>query len=61
MTLGQLTAADLRQGDALLECADCGLAFVFTAGERVFFEDRDFSPPKRCKPCRESRKLTRGD
>jgi len=39
--------------DRVLKCADCGAEFVFTAGEQLFFHDKQFkSDPKRCKPCR---------
>jgi CxxC-x17-CxxC domain-containing protein len=39
--------------DRLLICADCGGEFVFTAGEQLFFFDKQFkNDPKRCKPCK---------
>src|SRR5262252_10703550 len=48
--------------DKSLSCADCGQAFVFTAGEQQFYERKGFKEiPKRCKPCREARKARRGD
>jgi hypothetical protein len=34
-------------------CQDCGKGYVFTAGEQAFFASKGFTPPKRCKPCRE--------
>jgi CxxC-x17-CxxC domain-containing protein len=38
--------------DRLLTCADCGGEFIFTAGEQLFFFDKQFkNDPKRCKPC----------
>jgi CxxC-x17-CxxC domain-containing protein len=46
--------------DRLLTCADCGGEFVFTAGEQLFFLDKQFkNDPKRCKPCK-SRRSTLG-
>ncbi len=43
--------------DKLLKCVDCGKDFVFTAGEQLFFHDKQFhNDPKRCKAC----KLKRG-
>src|ERR1700758_4449457 len=37
--------------DRLLTCADCGGEFIFTAGEQLFFFDKQFkNDPKRCKP-----------
>jgi CxxC-x17-CxxC domain-containing protein len=39
--------------DRLLTCADCGGEFIFTAGEQLFFFDKQFkNDPKRCKPCK---------
>lgn len=42
--------------DQNLECVDCQQSFVFTAGEQQFFSTKGFTPPKRCKPCREAKK-----
>jgi CxxC-x17-CxxC domain-containing protein len=42
--------------DRLLICADCGGEFIFTAGEQLFFYDKQFkNDPKRCKPCKSRR------
>ena len=42
--------------DRLLTCADCGQQFIFTAGEQIFFFDKQFkNDPKRCKPCKGKR------
>jgi CxxC-x17-CxxC domain-containing protein len=42
--------------DRLLTCADCGGQFIFTAGEQLFFFDKQFkNDPKRCKPCKSKR------
>ncbi|WP_263366744.1 zinc-ribbon domain containing protein [Edaphobacter bradus] len=42
--------------DRLLTCADCGCEFIFTAGEQLFFFDKQFkNDPKRCKPCKSRR------
>jgi CxxC-x17-CxxC domain-containing protein len=42
--------------DRLLTCADCGQEFIFTAGEQLFFFDKQFkNDPKRCKPCKSKR------
>jgi CxxC-x17-CxxC domain-containing protein len=42
--------------DRLLTCVDCGGQFVFTAGEQLFFMDKQFkNDPKRCKPCKSRR------
>jgi CxxC-x17-CxxC domain-containing protein len=42
--------------DRILTCVDCGAEFVFTAGEQVFFNDKQFrNDPKRCKQCKAKR------
>jgi CxxC-x17-CxxC domain-containing protein len=42
--------------DRNLKCADCGTDFVFTAGEQLFFFDKQFkNDPKRCKLCKAKR------
>jgi CxxC-x17-CxxC domain-containing protein len=42
--------------DRILKCVDCGADFVFTAGEQLFFHDKQFkNEPKRCKPCKAKR------
>lgn len=47
--------------DRALVCADCGREFIFTAGEQVFFYDKQFkNDPKRCKPCKGQRASSPG-
>ena len=42
--------------DRVLKCVDCGAEFVFTAGEQVFFHDKQFkNDPKHCKQCKAKR------
>ncbi len=42
--------------DRILRCSDCGNDFIFTAGEQLFFLDRQFkNDPKRCKLCKAKR------
>lgn len=42
--------------DRILKCQDCGNDFVFTAGEQLFFFDKQFkNDPKRCKLCKAKR------
>jgi len=46
--------------DQARTCADCGNEFVWTAGEQEFFHEKGFTePPKRCKECRQARKIGR--
>ena len=42
--------------DKTLTCVDCGAEFVWTAGEQLFFADKNFkNEPKRCKACKGKR------
>lgn len=42
--------------DKSLTCVDCGADFVWTAGEQLFFADKQFkNEPKRCKACKAKR------
>jgi len=36
-------------------CEDCKKSFAFSPKEQAYYESMKFSPPKRCKPCREAR------
>lgn len=42
--------------DTEIVCADCQTPFVFTASEQAFFQEKGFTPPKRCRSCRQARK-----
>ena len=48
--------------DRVLKCNDCGADFVFTAGEQLFFHDKQFkNDPKHCKHCKQCKaKRVRG-
>jgi hypothetical protein len=39
--------------DKTLLCEDCREPFIFSARDQFFYAQRDFSTPRRCKPCRE--------
>ena len=46
----------MQFADRFLKCSDCGNDFVFTAGEQLFFYDKQFkNDPKRCKLCKAKR------
>ena len=47
--------------DKEITCKDCNQSFTFTAGEQEFFQERGFSEPIRCKPCRDIRKSQKSD
>jgi CxxC-x17-CxxC domain-containing protein len=49
-------ASSMEFQDKVLKCIDCGADFVFTAGEQLFFHDKQFkNEPKRCKACKTKR------
>lgn len=42
--------------DKTLVCVECHQTFVWSAGEQLFYADRNFkNEPKRCKPCKGKR------
>ena len=47
-------------GDMQITCSDCGQDFTFTAADQAFFQERGYSTPKRCKPCRQAKKNDQG-
>ena len=47
--------------DKSLTCSDCGINFTFSAQDQEFFAQKGYTnDPKRCNPCRETRKSQRG-
>lgn len=42
--------------DKTMHCGDCKQPFEWSEKDQDFYAKKDFSPPKRCKPCREERK-----
>jgi hypothetical protein len=40
----------------LLICGDCGDRFTFSAAEQERYAEQRWTPPKRCKACRERRR-----
>lgn len=47
--------------DQTLTCVDCAKPFVFTERDQEFFKEKNFTPPKRCKPCRDIKKQERAN
>lgn len=45
--------------DQTLQCVDCGSDFVYTDRDQQFYEKQGYTPPKRCKPCRDIKKQNR--
>ena len=46
--------------DLDITCAECGETFPFTEREQDYYRERGLSHPKRCKPCRDSRRQSFG-
>ena len=42
--------------ETLMKCKECGKYFELTWSEKLFFEQKGLSIPKRCRSCREKRK-----
>ena len=47
-------------GDMQITCSDCGQDFTFSSADQQFFQERGYSTPKRCKPCRQAKKNDQG-
>lgn len=47
---------DPTRQDWILRCIDCGEQFTFSVEEQDFFQSKELSTPKRCKPCRKVRR-----
>lgn len=43
-----------------ITCSACGTGFAFTQEEQEFYESKGFQPPRKCKPCRDAAKQSRG-
>src|SRR5271155_3526877 len=43
-----------------IQCTACGNEFTFTVEEQEFYESKGFQPPRKCKPCRDAAKQSRG-
>ncbi|MBI3931796.1 MAG: zinc-ribbon domain containing protein [Acidobacteria bacterium] len=47
--------------DKSLVCVECQKPFVWTAGEQLFYADKNFkNEPKRCKDCKQKRNSRMG-
>jgi CxxC-x17-CxxC domain-containing protein len=46
--------------DRTLNCRECGMDFIFTAGEQAFFAEKGLlNEPQRCPACRAARRRER--
>lgn len=51
----------MSYADKTMTCRDCGMDFVFTAGEQEFYAQKGFTnEPTRCPSCRQQRKAAGG-
>jgi len=46
--------------DMEITCAECGEIFPFTEREQEYYQERNLTHPKRCKPCRDARRSNFG-
>ena len=46
--------------DKQILCTSCGVEFTFTGAEQEFYFNKGFQEPKKCKPCRDAAKQSRG-
>lgn len=46
----------INMEDKKIVCKDCNKEFIFVVGEQMFYQERGFNDPVRCKECRESKK-----
>ena len=46
--------------DQDIVCVECGQTFIFTERDQEFFNERGYTPPKRCKQCRAKNKERTG-
>ena len=53
-TEDQKLTADLE--DRKITCKDCKQPFTFTVKDQLFYKEKSFQEPKRCRPCRDDRK-----
>ena len=42
--------------DSTIKCVECNKNFIFSAGEKKFYEAKGLRLPKRCPACRDHRR-----
>lgn len=48
--------------DKKIVCKDCSKEFIFTVGEKEFYQEKGFTnDPVRCKECRDKRKAEKNN
>ncbi len=43
-----------------ITCSVCESTFAFSDEEQEFYQSKGFQPPRKCKPCRDAAKSSRG-
>jgi hypothetical protein len=56
VTNKQIKVSDFQ--DKFITCCECQDEFLFSAGEQAYFTSKGLNEPKRCKACRQYRKVT---
>ena len=56
--VNNITKLETAEDNAMFieTCKDCGRVFVINKKEYMWFKDKGYNPPKRCKSCRDKRK-----
>lgn len=49
----------MEKKDIVIVCNSCNTEFLFTVGEQEFYGKLNFLEPKKCKQCRDARKVNR--
>lgn len=42
--------------DTTIKCSQCGKDFPWSISGQLYFKEKQFNPPKRCRDCRAQRK-----
>ena len=58
--LNEMRDAIKEFNETIHQCKECGKYFSLTWSEKLFFEQKGLSIPKRCMPCRAKRKKAKG-
>jgi hypothetical protein len=58
--LNEMRDAIKEFNETIHQCKECGKYFSLTWSEKLFFEQKGLSIPKRCMPCRAKRKKANG-
>ena len=57
MVIAEKVFAEVKRKKKSIVCRDCGKVFTFSVQDQLFYEKKGWDSPKRCKACREHRKI----